>query len=100
MALAIKLQEMIDRGEIADYAAIARLGFVTRARVTQIMNLLLLAPDIQEDLLSLTVESEGRTRVFERALREVGNSVDWGAQKKLWATRGRGARGSDQASRS
>ncbi len=51
MALAIKFQDMIDRGEVKDYADLARLGFVTRARVTQIMNLCLLAPDIQEQLL-------------------------------------------------
>ncbi|GIW55523.1 MAG: hypothetical protein KatS3mg082_1927 [Nitrospiraceae bacterium] len=52
MALAIKCQDMIDRGEVKDYADLARLGFVTRARVTQIMNLTLLAPDIQETILS------------------------------------------------
>jgi len=51
MALAIKFQEMIDRNEVADYADIARLGYVTPARVTQIMNLLNLAPDLQVDLL-------------------------------------------------
>ena len=53
MALAIKFQDMVDRGEVRDYAEIARLGYVTRARLTQIMNLLLLAPDIQEHLLAL-----------------------------------------------
>jgi len=51
MALAIKFQDMIDRGEVKDYADLARLGFVTRARITQIMNLTLLAPDIQESIL-------------------------------------------------
>jgi hypothetical protein len=51
MALAIKFQEMIDRGEVKDYADLARLGLVTRVRVTQIMNLLLLAPSIQERLI-------------------------------------------------
>ncbi len=45
MALAIKFQEMIDRGEVKDYADLARLGHVTRARITQIMNLLKLAPE-------------------------------------------------------
>lgn len=99
MALAIKLQDMIDHGEIATYAEIARLGFVTRARVTQIMNLLLLAPDIQEELLSITVKSAGEVRVYERALRKVGNFVHWGAQKKRWATRGWGIRPSAAASR-
>jgi hypothetical protein len=45
MALAIKFQAMIDRGEVKDYADLARLGIVTRARITQIMNLSLLAPE-------------------------------------------------------
>jgi len=52
MALAIKFQDMVDRGEVRDYADLARLGHVTRARMSQIMNLLLLAPDIQEQLLA------------------------------------------------
>lgn len=99
MALAIKLQNMIDLGEIADYAEIARLGFVTRARVTQIMNLLLLAPDIQEDLLSLTVEAAGKSRVFERALREVGALVEWPEQKNRWKGRSPRIRRSEPASR-
>src|ERR1700691_723991 len=53
MALAIKFQDMVDRGEVRDYADLARLGFVTRARLTQIMNLMLLAPDIQEEIMGL-----------------------------------------------
>ncbi len=54
MALAIKFQEMVDHGEVCDYAELARLGYVTRARITQIMNLLNLAPEIQEDILVAT----------------------------------------------
>src|SRR5580700_6367761 len=53
MALAIKFQDMVDRGEVRDYADLARLGYVTRARLTQVMNLLLLAPDIQEEIMKL-----------------------------------------------
>jgi len=52
LALAIKFQGMVDSGEVRDYADLARLGYVTRARITQVMNLLLLAPDIQEKILS------------------------------------------------
>lgn len=48
MALAIRCERLIQEGEISDYAELARLGHVTKARVTQIMNMLLLAPDIQE----------------------------------------------------
>ena len=47
MALAIRCEELVSRGEVADFAELARLGHVTRARMTQIMNLLNLAPDIQ-----------------------------------------------------
>lgn len=51
MALAIKFQNMVDRGEVRDYADLARLGYVSRARITQIMNLMNLAADIQEEIL-------------------------------------------------
>lgn len=67
MALAIKFQDMVDRGEVRDYAGLARLGYVSRARLTQIMNLLLLAPDIQERVLfgiRLTGSSERALRVM------------------------------------
>src|SRR5665213_4562785 len=58
MALAIKFQDMIDRQVVHDFADLARLGYVSRARLTQIMNLLLLAPDIQQQLLELATTSE------------------------------------------
>ncbi len=78
MALAIKFQEMIDRGEVKDYADLARLGFVTRARVTQIMNLCRLAPDIQEEILA------GSTAI-ERSIRRVSSLVRWDHQRAEWA---------------
>jgi hypothetical protein len=77
MALAIKFQEMIDRGEVKDYADLARLGFVTRARITQIMNLLNLAPQIQEALLLPNGRSGGCARVSEHDLRAVTSAVVW-----------------------
>ncbi len=58
MALAIKMQGMVDRGEVKDYAELARLAQVTRARITQIMNLNLLSPQLQEWLLFLEPETE------------------------------------------
>ena len=77
MALAIKFQEMIDRGEVKDYADLARLGFVTRARVTQIMNLLHLAPQIQEALLFPNGSSDDWPQVSEHNLRAVTRAVLW-----------------------
>jgi len=81
MALAVKFQEMIDRGEVKDYADLARLGFVTRARVTQIMNLTLLAPDIQERILLTSRESGGFCSLTEHHLREVGLATVWSEQR-------------------
>lgn len=46
MALAIRFDRIVQEGHVRDYADLARLGHVTRARLTQIMNLRLLAPDI------------------------------------------------------
>jgi hypothetical protein len=81
MALAIKFQDMISRGEVRDYADLARLGYVTRARVTQIMNLLNLAPNIQEEILS---HQGGVPAIQERHLRPVTSQVLWKDQRRLW----------------
>ena len=83
MALAIKFQEMIDRGEVRDYADLARLGYVTRARITQIMNLLLLAPDIQEEILNLAASVENTT-LAERQVRSITKIVPWAPQRRAW----------------
>ena len=82
MALAIKFQEMVACGEVCDYADLARLGYVTRGRLTQIMNLLLLAPDIQEQLLLPVLLT---ATISERHLRRIVNSPDWVDQRKGWA---------------
>ena len=84
MALAIRLQKLIDEGEVADYAELARLGHVTRARITQIMNLLHLAPDIQEDLLFLPLTTAGRDPISERLVRPIAAQPDWRLQREMW----------------
>jgi hypothetical protein len=81
MALAIKFQDMVDRGEVRDYADLARLGYVTRARITQIMNLLNLAPDIQEQLL---LPASSLANLAERHLRSMASEVSWQHQRGLW----------------
>jgi hypothetical protein len=68
---------------VADQAEIARRGFVSRARVTQIMNLLNLAPEIQASLLKLSIVAVGRDQVTERHLRIVLETDVW-ARQRLW----------------
>jgi hypothetical protein len=84
MALAIRLDRLVRSGEVADYADVARLGFVTRARVTQIMMLLNLAPDIQEELLFLPRTEQGRDLIRERMVRPIAAVMDWRKQRKMW----------------
>lgn len=84
LALAHALQKRVNSGEFADYADMARaLGF-TRARVTQLMDLLLLAADIQEELLFLEVLPGAQT-ISEHALRAVLRATDWIEQRRRWA---------------
>lgn len=77
MALAIKFDGMIRDGIVRDYADLARLGYVTRARMTQIMNMLNLAPDIQEQILLFPPTTTGRDPISEHALRRVTALVRW-----------------------
>jgi hypothetical protein len=86
LALAIRMRRLIDAGEIRDYAELARLGHVTRARMTQIMNLLNLAPDIQEDILFLPPVESGRDPIRELQLRPIAAVQDWRKQRALWNT--------------
>ena len=85
MALAIRLDNLVKSREVFDYADLARLGQVSRARITQIMNLLLLAPDIQEEILFLPLTMEGRDSINERDLRPISAVPFWNRQRKMWA---------------
>jgi hypothetical protein len=84
MALAIKFQAMVDRAEVTDYADLAGLGYVTRARLTQIMNLLLLEPNLQEEILASHLPLSREGVPAERDLRSVAKLVLWEDQKTRW----------------
>ena len=85
MALAIRFDRLVREGVVADQADLARLDYVTRARVTQIMILLHLAPDVQEALLFLARVERGRDPIQERQLRPIAAVPDWRKQRRLWA---------------
>lgn len=84
MALAIHLQNLVAKGAIRDYAEIARLTGLTRARVTQIMNLNLLAPRIQEEILFMPRIHSGHDPITERDLRSITQEPLWDRQLKAW----------------
>ena len=84
MALALRFDQLVRDGVVTDYAELARLGHVTRARMTQIMNLLNLAPDIQETILGLPPVENGRDPITERDLRAIVAVPDWRKQRRIW----------------
>ena len=86
MALAIKFDGLVRQGVVRDYADLARLGHVSRARITQIMNLLLLAPDIQERLIDMPLDELGHGTVCERQVRKLARMIDWSEQRQIWRT--------------
>ena len=81
MALAMRCDDLLREGLVRDYAELARLGQVTRARMTQIMNLLWLAPDLQERILFLEGARAGRD-LNERSLRPVLKTFRWDEQRR------------------
>ena len=84
LALAHRIDGMVRAGEIDDLAEAARRLNLTRARVTQITNLLLLAPEIQDAILDLPPVTNGRDAVTERQLRPIAAEPDWRKQLELW----------------
>ena len=84
MALAIRFEGLIREGKVTDLSELARLAHVTQPRMTQIMNLLHLAPDIQEELLFLPEVTKGRDPIHERMLRPLTAMPDWREQRAVW----------------
>jgi hypothetical protein len=84
MALALRFETLLSKGEVASYAELARLGHVSCARISQILNLLHLAPDLQEELLFLTRKGRGRDRIHLARLQPIAAQVDWAKQRRLW----------------
>ena len=84
LALAIQFQDMIRLGEARDYADLARLGGLTRERVSQIVKLVWLAPDIQIEILHLQPVSNGHFLIRERAMRNISSTICWVEQHREW----------------
>jgi len=80
LALAHHLQRAIDRGVIADRATLARKLDLTGARITQLLDLTLLAPDVQDAVLTLEAV-DGAEPMTERALRAVAHAGTWAEQR-------------------
>ncbi len=75
LALAHYVERCVKSGLLKDYAAAARILGMTRARMAQVMKLLMLSPLIQEKILL------GEFAISERPLRSVLRHIDWMEQE-------------------
>ena len=83
MALAIRFDEMLRTGEVSDTIELARRGHVTQPRMSQIMALNQLAPEIQEALLNLPA-TKGKPEIHEKRLRPIAAMLRWEDQRGTW----------------
>ena len=72
---AIAWQSLLESGEFTSQGEIATREGITRARVTQIMGMLHLAPEIREKILSMP-NTIHRPQISERMLRPIGTITD------------------------
>jgi hypothetical protein len=84
LALAHRFEAMLREGVVKGYPELARLGRVTPARISQVMALLQLAPDIQEQVLFLPRTVRGRDPIQMYAVLPLTVILDWKTQRCLW----------------
>ena len=84
MALAIRPEHLLATGQVKDQAEIARTAGITRARVTQIINLTNLAPDIQQAIVDLEPTADHVLRFREREVRTIAITPNWEKQRQAW----------------
>lgn len=84
MALAIRYDRMLSDGVVQSQTELAELLHVSQPRMTQIMNLLHLAPEIQEELLMLSPAVIGTSELHERSMRSIVRELSWRSQVRLY----------------
>lgn len=84
LALAVEFEGLIERGDVHNYAGLACRFGLSRERISQIVHLNFLAPDIQMELLYLPPTPSGRYPISEAALRRIARELSWTAQRERW----------------
>ena len=89
LAFAHRVEAEVERGEFESRSAAARHYGMTTGRITQIMSLLWLSPEIQEDIIFLEA-IDGLEPVSGQALEKIARFADWGEQRRGWGELRRG----------
>ncbi|ACY13630.1 hypothetical protein [Haliangium ochraceum] len=83
LAFAHRVDREVERGDFESRSAAARHYGMTTGRITQLLSLLWLAPDVQEDVLFLEA-IDGCEPVSGQALEKIARIADWGEQRRGW----------------
>ncbi len=83
LAVAHTLSARLGVGEFTDFTDMAQRFGLSRARITQLVNLTFLAPDIQEEILWMR-SPVGDDRITEHELRTIAAQGVWEVQRQLW----------------
>jgi hypothetical protein len=84
LALAHHCFRLVQSGAIINQSELAYFGQISTTRMTQVMWLDNLAPDIQEDILFLPRTTQGRDAIKEADIRPIAKTLDWNKQRQMW----------------
>jgi len=87
LALAHSIERMISERRVVDQAEVARRLGLTRARITHLVRLTFLAPDLQEFVLDMEAV-DGQEPISERPLRQIASIFSWREQRQAWHAAG------------
>lgn len=82
LLLAYQIEELISEGKAKDFTQAARWLNITKARLSQIMGLLNLAPSIQEEILFN--DSDNLRKITVQDILPITAESDWDRQTSLW----------------
>ena len=86
LALAHRCRDLVRDGVIINQSELAHYGQISTTRMSQIMWLDNLAPDIQDAILDLPRTVQGRDAILEQDVRPIAKTLDWNEQREMWAT--------------
>ena len=84
LVLAHRCHRLIQDGVIINQSELAHYGQISTTRMTQIMWMDNLAPDIQEEILFQPNTVKGRDPIKEADIRPIAKTLDWKHQRKMW----------------
>lgn len=85
LALAHRCRDLVRDGVIINQSELAHYGQISTTRMSQIMWLDNLAPDIQDAILDLPRTVQGRDTILEQDVRPIAKTLDWNQQRQMWS---------------